>query len=559
MSTQTTSSAGAPSATWYVIDSSGRTVGPVTDFQLREGLLIHQWGVDASVSVSPTGPWTAAQDVRQQFLHLIEHGWYVRGEGDGQFGGPFTAEKIRRLAESSSLQNVQVRSGHNGQWRSTDVESWAIPAASTVEPESAGQPIQSSCRCPHCWHEFSTDEVRWIASHITLRGDRIAGPEAMRRFLASDFNVDGEALDAAGDVCSRLACPSCHLEIPRAIIELRAVYVAIAGAPGSGKSSFLASAIETLQRRLAEHDMMFRDAQVDLNGVLSDYRRTLFWSDQPDTPVALAKTELKGDLYQSVELGGREAWYPKPFMFRWLPGLDHALFPFRSSVGRVVCLYDMAGEHFQPGSDRAQSPSSDHSSRSDSLMFLFDPTQHAPIRSRLQEVSSDPQLALRGRSYTQSEVLDEVLERVRMRRGVAGIDRIKAPLIIVITKCDVWGKSLDGDPLPDDVDLVSSSGRPAVDMQAIDELSARVRQWLRKSCPEIVHAAENQVERVYYIPTSSQGTSPQASEDSSSLLVKPASIAPRLADTPLLLAMHFTAPRLLPAPNSSPTVGGDEE
>lgn len=559
MSTQTTSSAGAPSASWYVIDSSGRTIGPITDFELREGLLIYRWGVDASVSVCPTGPWTSAGDVRGQFLHLIEHGWYVRGKEDGQIGGPFTAEKIRRLAESNHLENVQVRSGYHGQWRSPDLQSWAIPAVSRVEPESAGQPIQTHCRCPHCWHQFASDEVRWIASHLSLRGDSIVGPQAMRRFLASDFNVDGEALDAAGEVCSRLACPQCHLEVPRAIIELRAVFVAIAGAPSSGKSYFLASAVEAMQRRFAEHEMMLRDAQVDLNSILSDYRRTLFWSDQPNKPVALAKTELKGSLYQSVQLGGREIWYPRPFMFRWLPGLDHPLFPFRSSVGRVVCLYDMAGEQFLPGSGRATSEAVDHSSRSDSLIFLFDPTQHAPVRAQLQELSSDPQLALRGRSYTQSEVLDEVLERVRLRRGVAGIDRIKVPLIIGVTKSDVWEKSLDGDPLPEDVDLVGDSGQPSVDMQAIDEISSRVRAWLRKSCPEIVHAAENQVERVYYIPTSSQGTSPELNPESSAFEVKPSTISPRMADTPLLLALHFTTPRLLPGRNSSATAGGESE
>jgi hypothetical protein len=156
-------------------------------------------------------------------------------------------------------------------------------------------------------------------------------------------------------------------------------------------------------------------------------------------------------------------------------------------------------------------------------------------------------LELRGRSYTQSEVLDEVLERIRRRRGVAGVDRIDAPLIIAITKFDVWEKALGGDPLPNDIDLVDGTGPPAIDIEAINEISSRVRLWLRSSCPEIVHAAENQVENVYYIPTSSQGTSPELHQDSDMLMVKPSSISPRLADAPLLLAMHFSTPRLIPA------------
>jgi hypothetical protein len=546
MSTHPTSSA-APSAAWYIIDSDNRTFGPVTDFELREGLLVHRWGEQARVSTSQSGPWTAGGDVRKQYLHLIEYGWYVRSESDGQRGGPFTAEKMRRLTDSQSLTNVEVRSGRDGAWRDpVEFDTWDLPRPQVVPPESAGQPIQAKCTCPHCWHEFSPDSVRWIASHVSLRGDKVVGPEVMRRFVGSNFNVDGDALDAGDDICSGLACPKCHLEIPRAIIELQPAFISVVGAPGSGKSYFLASAVEAFQRRLSEHDMMFRDAQVDLNNVLSGYRRTLFWNDQPDAPVALPKTEPQGNLYQSVHLGDRDIWYPKPFMFRWLPSLDHPLFPSRSSVGRVVCLYDNAGEHFLPGSVRTGNFATEHLRRSNSLLFLFDPTQHAPLRPRLQEVSSDPQLSSRGRKYSQAEILDEVLERVRRRRGVAGVDRIAAPLIIGITKLDVWEKSLGGDPLPEDLELVSKSGRPAVDMNQITEISSRIRDWLRSACPEIVHAAESQVEQVYYVPTSSQGTSPELDEESNMLMVKPSAMSPRMADAPLLLAAHFAAPPLLP-------------
>jgi hypothetical protein len=558
MSTEPTTSPHSPSATWYVIDSKDQTVGPLSDYDLREGLLIRKWGDQARVSVSSSGPWTAATDVRQHYLHLIEHGWYVQSEKDGQRAGPFTAEKMRRLAESDALKFVQIRSGRDGQWRSPDdFDSWIIPRPAALLPESVGQPIQSKCRCPHCWHEFPPDKVRWIATHVSLRGDSVVGPESMRRFLASNFNIEGDALDAGGDACSQLACPNCHLEIPRAIIELQPAFISVVGAPGSGKSYLLASAVEALQRRLPEHDMLFRDAQVDLNIVLSGYRRILFWSDQPDAPVALPKTEPQGNLYQAVHLGGRDISYPKPFMFRWLPSLDHPMYASRSSVGRVVCLYDNAGEHFLPGSNRTGNFATDHLRRSNALVFLFDPTQHAPLRARLKEVSSDPQLASAGRNYSQAEVLDEVLERVRRRRGVTGVDRITFPLIITVTKLDVWEKSLEGDPLPDEIEMVTKAGWPAIDMQAINEISARVRGWLRSACPEIVHAAESQAEHVFYVPTSSQGTSPELNQESNMLMVKPAAIAPRLADAPLLLAMHFAAPRLLPSVSGSNAKDGN--
>jgi hypothetical protein len=374
----------------------------------------------------------------------------------------------------------------------------------------------------------------------------------MRRFTASNFNVDGDAIDAGGDACSQLSCPRCHLEIPRAILELQPSFVSVVGAPASGKSYFMAAAVESIQRRLSENEMLFRDAQVDLNAVLSGYRRLLFWSDAPDSPIALPKTETQGRLYQSVRLADRDVWYPKPFMFRWMPSTDHPLFASRSSVGRVVCLYDNAGEHFLPGANQAGNFATDHLRRSNALLFLFDPTQHAPIRSSLQQVSSDPQLNSRGRSYSQAEVLDEVLERVRRRKGVAGVDRIEAPLVVAVTKLDVWEKLLGGDPMPDDLKLVMKSGRPAIDMTTIQQISDRLRSWLKTTCPEMIHAAESQVERVFYIPTSSQGTSPEFNSESNMLMVKPSAISPRLADAPLLLAMHFAAPRLLPSAKVSP-------
>jgi hypothetical protein len=79
------------------------------------------------------------------------------------------------------------------------------------------------------------------------------------------------------------------------------------------------------------------------------------------------------------------------------------------------------------------------------------------------------------------------------------------------------------------------------------EISERIRKWLRSACPEIIHAAESQVETVYYIPTSSQGTSPEMNEESSMLMVKPSAISPQMADAPLMMAMHFAAPQLLPS------------
>ena len=51
--------------------------------------------------------------------------------------------------------------------------------------------------------------------------------------------------------------------------------------------------------------------------------------------------------------------------------------------------------------------------------------------------------------------------------------------------------------------------------------------------------------RVIYLPTSSQGASPEFNEEKGLLMVKPADLAPKFADAPLLLALHLAAPRLV--------------
>lgn len=144
-------------------------------------------------------------------------------------------------------------------------------------------------------------------------------------------------------------------------------------------------------------------------------------------------------------------------------------------------------------------------------------------------------------------MLDEVLERVRRRRGVAGIDRISIPLIVAVTKSDVWAESLGQPALPDDMSMVDYKGKPSIDMEQFTAVSDRVRTWLKSHCPEMVHAAESQVQRVFFVPTSSQGTSPELNAQSKMLMVRPSTMQPRMADAPLLLALHYAAPRLLPA------------
>ncbi len=80
--------------------------------------------------------------------------------------------------------------------------------------------LLSQVTCPHCWERFQPEQVLWISEHVDLLGDPLLGPEQEQRFLPSRFTLDGDAIDARGMTCRALACPRCHLPVPRAMLEM---------------------------------------------------------------------------------------------------------------------------------------------------------------------------------------------------------------------------------------------------------------------------------------------------------------------------------------------------
>src|SRR5438045_2174112 len=93
--------------------------------------------------------------------------------------------------------------------------------------------------CPHCWSSFRPEDVLWISAHQDLLGDPRLGADHPQRFLPTIFDLNGNALDGRGVPSTQLACPRCHLKIPRGLLEMEALFVSIIGAHGSGKSYLL--------------------------------------------------------------------------------------------------------------------------------------------------------------------------------------------------------------------------------------------------------------------------------------------------------------------------------
>ncbi|MGB7325098.1 MAG: hypothetical protein WBD31_09515, partial [Rubripirellula sp.] len=374
--------------------------------------------------------------------------------------------------------------------------------------------------CPHCWNQFAPEESLWVAEHPDLVGDAKLGFEHSQRFLPSRFSAEGDAIDESGYRTTRMACPNCHLEVPRSLYQLPSIFFSILGAPACGKSYFLASMTwmlrQTLPRRFA---VSLNDADATTNARLHQYEEMQFLNPDPDKPVALAKTEEQGDLYDTVNMGDHSVTLPRPFIFNLQPLARHPLYERAKEISRVMCLYDNAGESFLPGADKTTSPVTRHLALSKCLFFCFDPTQDPRFRRACEGKSDDPQMATRSArldreaSVRQDTILLEAIQRVRRHAGLREDELHQRPLVIVVTKWDSWCNLLPD--VSNEAPFVDIAGQEvkALDSKRIKDVSAKVGELLAELCPEVVAAAEGFAEDLTFIPVSATGRSPEVDPD----------------------------------------------
>ncbi|HVX86668.1 MAG TPA: hypothetical protein VH253_17935 [Phycisphaerae bacterium] len=413
----------------------------------------------------------------------------------------------------------------------------------TADPGATGEavPLVARVTCPHCWFEFPPEQILWVAQHEDLMGDSILKEEPLR-FLPTHFNIEGQAIDARGMTCHHLACPNCHLIIPRVLVENEVTFISLIGSAGSGKSNFLAAMTWELRRRLArDFAVIFADGDKEANWLLNRNEETLFLPEDPDTPIVLEKTHTQGDHYRSIPLRGQDTQLPKPFLFTLHPGPGHPRVSQRAKVGRIVCLYDNAGEHFGVGQDTASSPVTRHLTRSKVLMFLMDPTQDPRFRAKLKGISQDPQVVDPLQTVRQETILGEAAIRYRRHLGLSAYKKTDRPLLVLVAKSDIWASLLEAelDAGPDAlkepiIKGATAEGLAAIDLDRVNRVSRALRALLLDLSPEVVTAAEDFSQEVLYMPVSALGHSPEKYADRAGLLIKPKDVHPRWVTIPLL-------------------------
>jgi hypothetical protein len=441
-----------------------------------------------------------------------------------------------------------------GSLKSTNLDE---PMATSSKKASAGSiQLKNRVTCPHCWNVFPPEQTLWIAQHPDLVGDPRLGSDHPQRFLPTRFTLGGAALDAKGFECHGLACPKCHLSIPRALYEMKSVFLSILGTPACGKSYFLASMTWQLRKILPRYfGLAFGDADPMANQILHQYEELQFLNSNQDALVKIQKTEEQGDLYDSVLYQGETGTvrYPRPFLFMLRPLESHPNHAAAGHVSRSICLYDNAGESFLPGADKATSPVTRHLALSQALFFLFDPTQDPRFRQACHGKSADPQIQIRTTRLAregplrQDVVLQEAAARVRRYAALGQNARHSRPLIVVVTKYDAWSNLLDTQRITSPWSTKPSGyGISSFNLEDVDRTSQKLRKLLWDLCPEIVSVAEGFAKEVVFVPVSATGRGPETDPATGADGIRPRDINPVWVEVPILYTLCKWMPGIIP-------------
>jgi hypothetical protein len=416
-------------------------------------------------------------------------------------------------------------------------------------------PLLSRTTCCHCWNVFAPEEALWVSAHNDLLGDPRLGPEQHQRFLPTRFDVNGNAIDARGMSCTEIACPHCHLKVPRALLEMEPFFVSILGTPACGKSYYLAAMTWMLRRDLPTFGVSLQDADPVANQVLNEYEQSLFLNPRSEELVPLAdlirKTELQGELYDTVLYGNQTVSYPRPFLFTLTLTPQHPNAQAGGRSSRLLCLYDNAGEHYQPGMDSASSPATRHLARSRLLLYLFDPTQDPRFRERCQDRGTDLP-GMPKASSRQQLVLAEAASRIRQYTQLAQTAKHPWPLVVAVTKYDSWAHLLGGSLLTWDPWKTTRAGFNALDLEDLSRTSNQVRTLLVSICPEVVDAAEGFAKHVFYCPVSALGRKPLPDPNTGRWGIRPRKIRPIWSTAPMLYGLSRCLSGMIPRWKSQP-------
>lgn len=465
--------------------------------------------------------------------------WYFT-DGDS-LKGPFSSRDFKKLALKGVIRkdtkimtegNYSVANKIQGLIFSEQIDEVAskVPSApQTSQVESFGDIL-----CPHCWWKFDYEQILYIAEHPDLVGDPICG-DVQKRFLPEKFTSTGKAIDMKGMPCADMACPKCHVFIPKIALKNNDPMIfSIVGAPNSGKSFLLTSMIYMLRQVLpTKFNISMVDADPKANFLIHDYENTFFYSD-PEKPVSLNKTEEQGDLYNKVIFDDVVINLPKP-IFLQMSRMDQE--DDGQDLTKTIVMYDNSGESYQPGKDTINNPATLHLGHSESVFYLFDPLQNPLFKAMISNLGNS-QVEKNTIASRQEILLDEVVNRIE--KNTNSSRPFKKSIYILVTKYDIW-KELINQEITENPWEMDGNGIFSLKVDTVFNTSLAVRSLIEKVCPQLVHSAEENFDKVVFIPVSAIGKNTSMIEMPNGMFgVKPKDIKPFWTSLPLISVLSDT-------------------
>jgi hypothetical protein len=206
--------------------------------------------------------------------------------------------------------------------------------------------------------------------------------------------------------------------------------------------------------------------------------------------------------------------------------------------------------------------------KSDALIFIFDPTQDVRFRVACMEPVDDSQMwstqdgmksetQSRIHSTRQDTVLINVITQIRNLSFLAPHEKIKMPLIIVLTKYDAWKQLGRGkfpqDKAPEELEPWKSAKGEIIKVyhaERVEQYSQILRALLLDLIPNLVSTAESSAEQVSYIAISATGGPPELGEPDEQgiqpLCYRPINVKPIWAEVPFLHAQYLANKSTVP-------------
>ena len=372
-------------------------------------------------------------------------------------------------------------------------------------------------RCPYCRVVSDLSDVLAVSVSPSLVGDPVLGDGEQKRFLPSHFNASGLPLDADGGVCLEIACPRCHMALPRALLDSSQIVMSIVGAAGAGKSVFLASSMWQCRTMLSRlFGISFMDLDPVANRWINAYEEKLFFQEDSTSLQQIQKTDERDqNTSKSVMLDGAEVLLPLPSFFRMQKDGE----PQQSLV-----VYDSAGEHFRAGADTHSSSVTLNMLNADSLFFMFDPSADPRFRSVLDFGGGT------AHNYAQRQdvLLAEMSARIRRHLGNRCESKLSRPLIFGVSKADLLREYL---PLEAELYYARADGRYALNIDVLRILSETTENLLKSVVPEAVATARDIASEVWFLPVSALGHNPMKEG------VRPCDITPVWTELPVVFTL----------------------